>query len=239
MQYAQHISSRKVFDANKLVFLSILKSGDTVFDIGANMGYYSTFFSRLVRKEGRVFAFEPVPSTYQILQNNVIQEFYQSNITLHNLGLGNQIGQVDIYIPDQVSGQASLRKQDTGLWASAKEVISYNITIDRLDDFIERNNISNIDFIKIDIEGAELDCIKGGIDSLRKLKPKLYLEVNDGWLQKFNSSSRELIEILKCLEYTYVYQFSEKNKCLETFERDLTYGLFNGDLLFSVEKIKI
>ena len=132
------------------------KRGDVVIDVGAQYGNYTLDACSL---GARVYAFEPNPQSYEILKRNVELNRFD-NCSLFNLGLWNENGEISIedYAPH--SG-----------WRGKFKTIT-------LDRWVESNEIDRIDFIKIDTEGAELEILKGGLNTLRRFKPKLIVEVH-------------------------------------------------------------
>jgi FkbM family methyltransferase len=138
----------------KIFYLNHLKRNYVVFDLGANKGYFTKLFCNIVGPFGEVHAFEPVKDTF--LEN--IRGFSgntPANLKLHNLAVGDRNTNIEILVPAGDYGQASLKSHKTGSWhvGQFEQVLCKMI---RLDDYIQENSISVIDFIKCDIEGAEL-----------------------------------------------------------------------------------
>ena len=78
---------------------------------------------------------------------------------------------------------------------------SVPVQVKTLDSFVEENKIENISFIKIDVEGFEPFVLKGAQATILREKPKLYIEMTDEWFRKHNSSSEEIIQLLKSWNY--------------------------------------
>ena len=138
-------------------FRNYLKKGDTVYDIGANIGYFSLEFARLVGRNGKVLAFEPHPEIFKTLDRNISRNGYK-NITGYNYACGNQIGKVDLYLSTENEGNHKIVKN-----VNSSESVSVKV--------IELNTFINDDMpriMKIDIEGAELLALQGIGDSLMK-----------------------------------------------------------------------
>lgn len=140
-----------------------LKANDIVLDAGANCGHLSIYFSKLVGKEGMVYAFEP--DKYNIERINYNRELNSDlidNIKIEELLLWNEnkwisfneagtVGSSAVWIPDVDK-------------CVQKEAI-------RIDDWVEKNNIRKLDFIKMDIEGAEIEALDGCVKTIENLKP--------------------------------------------------------------------
>jgi len=121
----------------------IIKKGDIVVDIGANIGFYTLFFSSLVGKTGKIIAFEPEPRNFEILKKN-IEINYLDNVTLYEKAVGSK--------------NCKIKMKTSNSIGSHQISISGNLEIDciRLDDYI-----TNVNFVKMDAEGYEIEILKG------------------------------------------------------------------------------
>ena len=151
----------------------ILKPGSHFADVGANIGYFTTLAARLVGSTGRVDAFEPDPINRARLQEHLELNRMSDRVRVHPVGAGAEPGKVTLYHPKPGSGinhgSASIFQSVVG------ESDSYTIDIVRLDAALERVP----DLIKMDIEGAELNAIRGMTGLLRSERPpKLIIEHN-------------------------------------------------------------
>jgi len=207
---------QKHTNADKYVFSHYIKRGDTVIDCGANIGYYTNFFRTIVGKKGCVHAFEPVPSTFEHLTKNALEYSKYNNYRLNNSGLYRIETIKNIYIPDSISGHASLNNHQD-VW-NAQKIDNIEIKLIRLDDYIDKLDINKVDFIKIDIEGSEMDALYGSKNTLQKNKPKLHLEVNSDLLHDSQYAVQELWELLKGLDYRKIYYYDNDPKLLLDFE---------------------
>jgi len=130
-----------------------LNINDVFVDIGANIGMMSLYASKLVGDGGLVYAFEPLSTTYSILQKNInINKC--SNVNIFNLALGNTVKKGRIYENLNNRGAATLK----GIPGSNTGEL---VEINTLDNMIEKYNISKIRMIKIDVEGYELEVLQG------------------------------------------------------------------------------
>lgn len=138
------------------VIILSLRKGDVFIDAGANIGLMSLAAAKKVGPEGKVHAFEPVPDVFaQLRQNAAINT--ADNIQLHNLALGSKSERRAIYEQDHINkGSASLVQPAAE--SSAKHMVDVD-TIDRFRDSIKSKTIR---MIKADVEGWELDVLKGG-----------------------------------------------------------------------------
>jgi FkbM family methyltransferase len=151
----------------------ILRSGDTCWDIGANIGFFTCFFARRVGARGRVVAFEPVPLTASRLYENVrLNDF--PYVTIVQKALGDAPGRLPIYRRDEryAEGTASLRVDDASA-GHVSDVVEVE-TIDRLAD-----TLPPPDFIKIDVEGYQWQVLQGATGFFARHRPMLMAELDD------------------------------------------------------------
>ncbi|MEA5420209.1 FkbM family methyltransferase [Spirulina sp. CCNP1310] len=202
--YWKILTSRKQPNFEKLLFLSLIQRGDVVIDIGANRGYYTVLFSHIVGNSGKVYAFEPIPSTFEYLTQTLAHEQIFSNVIPYNCALGDQLGEAVLYLPDHDDGQASMRPDhQTGSWKTVQQIQSYICTLQTLDHYCQ--NWPRLDFIKCDVEGAELLVLKGGSAIIQKHHPMVYVELFFDWTKAFDYHPLDLLAQLMDWGYQQFY----------------------------------
>jgi FkbM family methyltransferase len=176
------------------VFLSMLRPGMTVLDVGANVGMYSLLIARAVGPAGRVHAFEPTPRVATNLRRNVeINKL--SNVEVRQMAVGASNGAATLYV-----GPESDRNSIVAKSASATEV---NVTVVTLDDYIRSHEIQTVDMVKLDIEGGEVDAVRGSKRLLSgDAAPLVMFEINPQALAEAGSSATELRAVLASYGYT-------------------------------------
>ena len=191
----------------KRLYLSIVKKGDVVFDIGANVGYYTALFADLVGPGGEVHAFEPVPSTFELLAKEIRRFPRHKNVSLNCVALGNLDRNAVIYVPNDDHGQAALvRHQEGSLYSrQCREVRVEMIRLDRYAD-----QLAKIDFVKCDVEGAELLVLRGGESTLRRCRPKIFLEIEERWTSSFGWTGTDVIRFLRDIGYQQFYWLGQQ-----------------------------
>jgi len=138
---------------------------DVVFDVGASMGLYTLECSRLVGKKGKIYAVEALPSFYDILLNN-IRINGVDNVVPINVAVGAFEGTSHVYLDALLPSRSSTHSRHVEALSSVKHKIETKLTT--LDTLISQHGVHNIDLLKIDVEGAELDVLKGNINALNE-----------------------------------------------------------------------
>jgi FkbM family methyltransferase len=140
-----------------------VKLGDIVLDAGANCGHLSILFSKLVGKDGMIYAFEPDRfNIARINTNTALNTDLQANIKIEQFLLWNENKWVDFYEAGTV-GSSAVWIPDTDKCVQ-KEAIC-------IDDWVVKNSIEKLDFIKMDIEGAEIEALEGCVQTIENLSP--------------------------------------------------------------------
>lgn len=133
------------------LFRAMIKPGQTVVDIGANVGFYTLEAARAVGLQGRVIAFEPEPNNCKRIRRNLEANGHR-NVTLCQMAVSERSGRVELFLGSDCGIHSLLRERASGE-ALEVEMVS-------LDDYFERHNLAP-DLIKIDAEGVELQVLRG------------------------------------------------------------------------------
>jgi FkbM family methyltransferase len=151
-----------------------LKLGMTFLDLGANIGYFSVIAAALVKDSGQVHAFEPMPQNLTRLRKNLAPFHWAST---QPYAVGNVTGEAPIHYSDKEAGWASIHEQH-GL---GNLPCSAAVSVIRLDEWMKSKTLNRLDFIKLDIEGSELDALLGGRRMLSDFHPTIVAETKFGW----------------------------------------------------------
>lgn len=179
----------------KLLF-KIIKPGDTVLDIGANLGLVTFMMSKLVGNQGRVYSFEPNPKMMSLMEKSK-EKNKSSNITFFPVALGKEKSELKLLIPENVAGKASLVK-DNFFNTKCQEIL---VPVEKLSTIMSNQEINEIKLIKIDVEGFEPDVLSGAIEFLTNHPPKyIIFELND---KCYHLKNHPTIEILNTLDYQF------------------------------------
>jgi len=172
-----------------------MKEGQVIVDVGAYVGLYSLLASKFVGFKGRVVSVEPEPHSYCMLTNNLRINNMLGNVARFNLALSSEIGTMNFFVPKSASGSTfflnHLLSQTIGEYSESSV---QTLTCDRL---FETLKINRVDIMKIDVEGAELEVLKGAEKTLQSgVVDRLVIEVH-----KSVNTPKSVIELLKCFDY--------------------------------------
>lgn len=196
----------KVYEPHITMFLEKnLSKGSTFFDIGANVGYYSILASKLVGKGGHVFAFEPEAKNFESLKNNILLNNCK-NITPFKKAIANQSGKSKLHIHPSNEGGHSIEQLEGSLDYQQVETISFDAFQKEL--FVD--NASSV-VIKIDVEGFELEVLKGMKSNLiRNDAPTIVCEVS--------RHTKEVFDLVRSCGYK-IYSFDNREILDENFRK--------------------
>lgn len=186
--------------------------GDVCIDAGANFGWYTTLFRKLAGEWGEVHSFEPMPSTFHELE--ITRELMESpvNVYINNCAVGDKPGEMMIHLFEgEPTGHASL--SDHG----QANATSFACRVTTIDDYVKERNIQNVDFVKVDIEGAELMLLDGARRLFAQAEPPVMLiEMALKQTKGFGYLPNELIRwIREHADYLFFRADEEKGRLIE------------------------
>lgn len=194
------------YEPEMAIIPKILHGPEVIIDIGANYGPYSFFLSKLY-PQARIFAFEPAKSSYDIL-SRIIKKFNLNNVIPIKKGLGDKEERKEIVIPLQYTILAYISDKNA---KKGDKDVAEEIGMTTLDNFVQRNKIAKIDFIKCDVEGFELNVFKGARKSIKKFRPIVFAEVEERHTQKYGIKPQQVYNFFKKLGYD-CYSIPIKNR---------------------------
>jgi FkbM family methyltransferase len=188
---ALHFRSYEKADAAMLYALA--PSRGVVFDIGANRGWYSFHLAK--RSPAlRIHAFEPMPAIFTALQAN-LELNHLANVTIHPFGLSNRSGSARFFFNSSITVASSA----ADLFGAAG-TCEVEVALRTLDD-VQAEWGTPIDFIKCDVEGAELFVFQGGMKALATCRPVIFCEMLRKWAGKFDYHPNDIIALLATAGY--------------------------------------
>gem|GEM_PF-695136 len=181
----------------QLLLRWVLRSGDTLVDVGANIGMITLLAARLVGSNGRVFAFEPNQTAVTRLRE-VIAENQLENVTIHSVGLSDEVGDRTLTVFDRHSGSGTLAPIS---WEHDGHVTDRQVVpVARGDDLLP-SRLEHPVVIKVDVEGYECRVIRGLERTIRCFRPMVLTEALPGFLARAGSSLEELYSLMTQFGY--------------------------------------
>lgn len=169
-----------------------LESGDLAIDVGANFGMHTLIMARQVAPSGRVIAFEPIPENIRLFRRNIALNRFDGSVELHSQA-----------ISDLPTEQLEMTIKTTGLEPSAgiktseqqgmTNVLVKNSSLDRACGDLRCDQGC---LVKIDVEGAELSVLRSGLGFIKRVKPKLLIEVHTYALPAFGATTQDVHALL-------------------------------------------
>lgn len=192
-----------------------IKPTDIILDIGANMGSYALPLSKSLNGQGKIYAFEPSEHIFKKLQKNID----------NNPHLKSKIVPIQAFIQDfsmetpkevyaswNMEKTIERHKNHQGVITSTSKAISMSI-----DQFVEKEQLKQLDFIKIDVDGYEKQVLWGAQKTLENWKPKIFLELCPYILEEHHTSVEELLTFLQ--NFGYEFHSSNLKKKFENIQQ--------------------
>jgi FkbM family methyltransferase len=195
------------FEEAEIAFVEmLLQPGMTVVDAGANHGLYTLLASKRVGRSGRVIAFEPSPRERKRLRRHLWVNRCK-NVNVQSCALGDERRQADLFLVEgRENGCNSLRAPQVDA-----RTVTVRVEVERVDDVLKKLAILRVDFIKLDIEGAELSFLQGARTTLASSRPVILAEVQDLRTRPWGYAARETIDFLTRADYCWFALTANRN----------------------------
>lgn len=194
------------------ILAKYIKPTDVVIEAGANMGSETVLIGKML-KGGHLYAFEPNPYTFERLKINIsINEL--ANVSAHDVALGESNGgiQFNIYPKDFCNSGMSSKYMETS------KTRKIDVVQKTLDTFVAESGIAKVDFIKMDIQGAEMDMIVGASGIISQFKPTIFTEACEPY-----NDTKQLYEKLKGFGYN-IYLIGDNDTTLMSTINEMKDG---------------
>jgi FkbM family methyltransferase len=164
-------------------------------DVGANAGYFSLLASRCVGESGMVLAVEPNPAMVKQLRQNTERNGL-TNIAIAEAACSDSVEVRDLYIGNPYNTGNSSLSRDNLTWTK-----SVKVTCTTVDLLVEKYGLHHVDLVKIDVEGAELQVLRGMTAVLKRLRPRIIIELVPSLLESFSTTVAAINEYLATFHY--------------------------------------
>jgi len=187
-----------VFEPNERALLTrLLTPGMRVLDVGAHAGFYTLNASKLVGPSGRVMSFEPSPRERERLRTHVRLNRC-ANVTIEAVALGEASDEGELFVFDgRTTGCNSFHL------ASSDGARRVTVPIRTLDEYVASGVIDRVDFVKMDIEGAELSALRGAERLFRTLRPALLCELHEKRTAPWGYRARAIVDLVASWDYRW------------------------------------
>jgi FkbM family methyltransferase len=185
-------------DAVRETLLARIPADAVVFDVGANIGWWSVPLARhLARGGGRVIAFEPVPSNRARLEWALAANEIAAHVTVAAVALGEAPGELGMWFKGAETGADS----GTAALVTGPGEAHLKVPVVRLDDWTREHAVTRCDLMKLDIEGAELMMLRGAEGFITRTRPLIFGEFEAYWLTTFGSSFLDVAAWAERMDY--------------------------------------
>lgn len=204
-EYSRKRFIYKIAESNEIDFLKKnwcypLSKDLVCFDIGANIGYWSKFLADMLKVK-HVYSFEPDPISFKILKKNLKNSY---NCSCFNLGIYSSFKKIKLFIDPYHSGDNRPIK--------TKGRDSIPIQTISIDHFVDSNNLQELDFIKMDIQGGEYDALEGARKTINRFRPILLVEIDQklspnltGYLKRFCEKEKYKLIVINNMRKEYMH----------------------------------
>jgi FkbM family methyltransferase len=181
----------------------LVSPGDVCFDVGAAGGTYMWLLARRCAPDGRVYAFEPRPRSASAIER-ARRLLGLGNVSVHRFGLADREGSMTVLIPSWRGLRFTTRAYLASAYGVDAEAIPEGFTAVRpltipmttIDQFVAEQGVERIDFIKADVEGAELAVMEGARQSIDRWHPTILLEIEDRHLGRYGRRATDVVQFM-------------------------------------------
>lgn len=207
------------------ILYSLVNESDNILDIGTNIGSTILQFANRTGEKGRIIGFEPDPHNFNECQKNIALNNF-NNIEVLPIGLGHEKGEFQLVVdtPSNRGGNRIVMNDDNS-------PISTTVNVETVDNVIKDKNITQISLVKIDVEGFEMNVLKGAETLILRDAPIFFIEVNDNNLKQAGSSAEELVVFLNSKNYQVC--IAETNQVIGS---DYDYSNCHFDIIAKTSK---
>jgi FkbM family methyltransferase len=211
-----------------LVLRKLISPGDVCLDVGAAGGTYMWLLARFSSPGGWVYSFEPRPRSAR-----AIERFRRlagmDSVSVHQVGFAEKEGTVTVLVPTWKVLQFTTRAfiapdDDAEVPEGFTNLLPMTIQLTTLDHFVADAGVERIDFLKADVEGAELSLLEGGKESIERWRPTVLLEIEDRHLGRYGQHAADVVEFMANRDYRMLtFSNGELRPATEVVEDENNY----------------
>jgi FkbM family methyltransferase len=200
------------YEHENFAFLkSCCGDGATILDIGAHIGLFSAIAAKIAGEYGKIFAFEPAPNTVPVLHQTIRINELGHLVSPVNQAMGKDVGKTTFFISDTEADNSNSLVS----YKEDRKLNGVEVDVNTIDNFVSTKHLTKVDFIKIDVEGAEYDTLRGGIEVFKKFRPSFILAIHPEPIEKKGDKPEDIYDLLVQLKYNIFYNGQPMPK--ETF----------------------
>ncbi len=196
-RYLNYFSSD--YETSNFLFIkNNIKKGDVILDIGAHLGLFACYAAKVINSEGKIYAFEPAPSTNALLQKTISINKMNNVIEGRSEAMGLKSGKCVFYV-------SRLKGDNTNSlveYVSDRNLTGIEVPVSTIDDFVKSKELKQVNFIKIDVEGAEFDTLRGGENTFKNLRPTCILAIHPIPIRKKGDTLEDIYDFIVRCNYT-------------------------------------
>jgi FkbM family methyltransferase len=206
----QTIIHNQIWDKDVISYIrDYIWTNNIILDVGGNFGQMSVLFSKMV-PDGTVHAFEPDPFVYSVLSQNILEN-QCNNVVCHNLAIWHESGK-KLFYP-----KADFVKFECYGSYGIDPTATDGQTVDSF--AIDSLNFKWVDVIKLDIQGSELNALKGAVKTIEKCKPLIIFEYEEMFDAQFNVTWQDYLDFIASINYRIVGTINTVNIVIESNDR--------------------
>lgn len=174
-----------------------IRPDSVVLDIGAHIGLFSVIAAKWSGAGAKIYAFEPAPSTHRVLERTIRMNRLEAQIIPVNSAMGLHTGTIDFFVSDNEADNSNSLVP----YKSDRPLRRIPVKLDSVDHFVSEHAIGKVDFIKMDVEGAEYDTLRGALQLMARDRPVVILAIHPEPILNRNDSLEDIYAVLEQLPY--------------------------------------
>lgn len=207
------------YELNNINFINnYVPNSSVIIDIGAHIGLLSIILGKKAGAKGKVYAFEPTLSTYQILKETIRINGMNDRVIPMNAAVAGEDGKAVFYVTDIKAHNSNSLANNRRNYGNERGV---EVEVVSVDSFATKRKIDKVDFIKIDAEGAEYGVLKGASKVIEKDRPHMLLALHPNSITNFGDNLSDIWDFVKSRNYHVYYMSKEIDKHFFVSQTDL------------------